>query len=102
MKPPAARPDATTQTDDLHAVFKLVVTSQHEQAIRVVSTGANDVHEFLLKSTKLCESEIEQRHVLLKTKGVPKHYFDQLTPSPVGSCQNVGRSRTDLATGGTP
>jgi hypothetical protein len=41
VKPPAARPDATTE-----------------------------------KSTSLCESGIEQRHVLLKTNGVPKHYFD--------------------------
>jgi hypothetical protein len=28
------------------------------------------------KSTSLCESEIEQRHVLLQTNGAPKHYFD--------------------------
>jgi predicted Zn-dependent protease/predicted negative regulator of RcsB-dependent stress response len=37
----------------------------------------NDFHEFLLKSTKLCESEIEQRDILLKTKGVPSHPFGE-------------------------
>ena len=35
----------------------------------------HDFREFLLKNTKLCESEIEQRDVLLKTKGVPSHRF---------------------------
>ena len=35
----------------------------------------HDFREFLLKNTKLCESEIEQRDVLLKTKGVPSHHF---------------------------
>jgi predicted Zn-dependent protease/predicted negative regulator of RcsB-dependent stress response len=44
----------------------------------------NDLYEFLLKSTKLCDSEIEQRDRLLKTKGGSTQPFGDRKNDEIG------------------
>lgn len=44
----------------------------------------HDFHEFLLKTTKLCDSEIEQRDAVLKTKGAQSSPFGDRKEDEIG------------------